>query len=173
MTDSEALVLRLCKKSFLSLWSIANPRGKEAGKELCDVLVVCDPDVIIFSVKEIMYKETDDVTTGLDRWTARAVEASKKQIYGAERLLGRLDRIRAEDGSEWLSLPPKPRRRIHRLAVALGSRGEVPISEGNGGKGFVHVLDETGLDTLLTELDTITDFVDFLLRTEAFLEESE
>ena len=162
MTESEALVLRLCKKSFLSLWSIANPRGKEAGKELCDVLVVCEPDVIIFSVKEIAYQETDDVKTGLDRWTTRAVEESIKQVYGAERLIDRLDRIVAKDGSEWLFLPPQAERRVHRIAVALGSNGEVPISEGKPGKRFVHVLDEAGLDAVLTELDTITDFVDYL-----------
>lgn len=52
LTFSEALVERLCHQSFLSLWSYANPRAG-AGKELCDLLVVCEPDLVIFSVKEI------------------------------------------------------------------------------------------------------------------------
>jgi hypothetical protein len=57
VTESEELVYRLCTKSFLSLWSYPNPRGKR-GKELCDILVVCEPDIIIFSVKEAAFKDT-------------------------------------------------------------------------------------------------------------------
>ena len=173
MTSSEALVARLCQETFLSQWSLANPRGKEAGKELCDVIVVCDPDVIVISVKEVTYKATPDVKTGMDRWTARAVTASIKQIYGAERALQNLDRVIAKDGSGWLYLPPVERRRIHRLAVAMGSRGEIPITDGKIGEGFVHVLDEEGLVVLMRELDTITDFVEYLQRTEAFLEKTQ
>lgn len=154
----------------MSLWSIPNPRGKESGKELCDVLVVCDPDVIIVSVKEVAYKATSDVKTGMDRWTSKAVKASVKQVFGAERLLGKLNRVTAKDGVGWLYLPPMDRRRVHRLAIALGSKGEVAIADGDFEKEFVHVLDERALTTLLTELDTITDFVEYLQRTEAFLE---
>ncbi len=170
MTRSEELVHRLCKSTFLSMWSLPSPMGKDPRKELCDVLVVCDPDVIIFSVKEIAFKESPDISTGMDRWTSRAVKASIKQLYGAERYLKRVDSVKDRDGAEWLYLPPMERRRVHRIAVALGSRGEVPISDGDAGKGFVHVLEEKGLIALLTELDTISDFVDYLGRTEAFLE---
>jgi len=46
ITNSEQFVYEVCQKSFLSLWSYANPQGSEPGKELCDVLIVCDPDVI-------------------------------------------------------------------------------------------------------------------------------
>ena len=147
--------------------------GKDPRKELCDVLVVCDPDVIIFSVKDITYKESPDISTGMDRWTSRAVKDSIKQIYGAERYLKRVDRVRDRNGAEWLHVPPVERWRVHRIAVALGSKGEVPITDGDAGKGFVHVLDEKGLLALLTELDTISDFVDYLRRTEAFLAKSQ
>jgi hypothetical protein len=51
MNKAELLVYRLCRKSFLSLWSYMNPRRKPSGKELCDVIVVCEPDVLIVSVK--------------------------------------------------------------------------------------------------------------------------
>jgi hypothetical protein len=170
VTLSEEFVAKLCRATFLSLWSIANPRGKESGKELCDVLIVCDPDVIIVSVKEVAYKATPDVKTGMDRWTSKAVSASIKQIFGAERLLTKLSQVIAKDGAGWLYLPPMDRRRVHRLAVALGSKGEVVIADGDFKQGFVHVLDERAVTTLLTELDTITDFVTYLQRTEAFLE---
>lgn len=39
---------------------------------------------------------------------------------------------------------------------------------GNFGKGFVHVFDEESLHTLMQELDTISDFVKYLIDKEAF-----
>jgi hypothetical protein len=83
MTRSEELVYRLCTKSFLSMWSYPNPRGKR-GKELCDILVVCEPDIIVFSVKEVAFKDTGD-KVGWVRWRKKAIEESCGQISGAER----------------------------------------------------------------------------------------
>lgn len=106
----------------------------------------------------------------MERWTSRAIRSSIKQLYGAERHLRKAQQVRAKDGSGWLHLPKGNRRRVHRIAIALGSRGEIPIADGDQGRGFVHVLDEAGLNTLLSELDTVTDFADYLRRTEAFLD---
>jgi hypothetical protein len=170
---SEAFVHHLCARTFLSLWSVAEPRGDDGDKELCDVIVVCDPDVIVFSVKEIEYKETDNGVIGIRRWTKRAVTESLRQIRGAERALKRIGQIRMRDGSPSLLLPPLMRRRVHRIAVALGSKGEVPISESGSKGAFVHVFDERGFETTITELDTIADFVAFLSATEQFLEKSQ
>jgi hypothetical protein len=48
---------------------------------------------------------------------------------------------------------------------------EMPVcNKGDFGKGFVHVLDETSLPTLLRELDTITDFTNYLEAKRAFFE---
>jgi hypothetical protein len=60
VTEREEFVYFLSRQSFLSLWSDANPQG-ENGSELCDVLVVCEPDIIIFSVKEVYVCEAGDV----------------------------------------------------------------------------------------------------------------
>ncbi|MEE9123406.1 MAG: NERD domain-containing protein [candidate division NC10 bacterium] len=166
MNPSEELVLELCQRSFLSLWSVANPQGKESGKELCDVLVVCDPDIVIFSVKEIALGADDPGETELRRWHRRAVDTSAKQLYGAERILGQLERIQHPDGSHAIHLPPKDRRRTHRVVVALGGGGKVPIVFGDLGKGFVNVFDETSLHLILNELDTVTDFVEYLTAKE-------
>ena len=64
--ESEQLVYDICKKSFLSLWSYANPLGKNL-KELCDVLIVCDPDIIIISVKDISITDSGDISTDWKR----------------------------------------------------------------------------------------------------------
>src|SRR5689334_7193964 len=81
MTPSEKLVYKLCTQSFLSFWSYPNPKGKK-GKELCDVLVVCEPDILIISVKEIQFKDTGD-EVGRERWRKKAIAESCAQVYGA------------------------------------------------------------------------------------------
>ncbi len=54
-TASEQLLADLGEQAFLNLWSYPNlfydkkQNGKGDGKELCDMLVVCGDDVIIFS----------------------------------------------------------------------------------------------------------------------------
>src|SRR4051812_31031570 len=84
-TPSEQFVTELCQRAFLKLWTHPNPIGKN-GKELCDCLIVCGSHVIIVSVKEIQYKDTGD-KVGWDRWHRDAIDASARQIWGAERWL--------------------------------------------------------------------------------------
>jgi SEC-C motif len=168
LTPSEALVAELCRKSFLTLWSEPNPIVRP-GKELCDLLVVCSPHVVIFSVKEIALKETGDPAKDWSRWHKKAIDESTKQIYGAERWIRSAERVSRADGSPGLLLPSKDELVVHRVAVALGGRGAVPYHQGDFGKGFVHVLDDTSLSVVLRELDTITDFVEYLAAKEALL----
>jgi hypothetical protein len=168
MNKSEELVSKLCTKSFLSLWSYPNPRrGKDSGKELCDVLVVCEPDVIIFSVKENGVTDSGDISVDWSRWHKRAVEESCKQIYGAERSISNSTNVITKEGNVGLPFPHVSCRRVHRVAIALGSKGKVPIQFGNFGKGFVHVFDEVSLDIIINELDTISDFVKYLIDKES------
>ncbi|ECY1325769.1 TPA: hypothetical protein MZP54_004707, partial [Salmonella enterica] len=63
--ESEKYLADLCSKTFLSLWSYPNvytDEGKKSdnsdGKELCDLLVVFNQHVIIFSDKDIGFKDT-------------------------------------------------------------------------------------------------------------------
>jgi hypothetical protein len=145
-----------------------NPRKKPQGKEMCDVLVVCEPDVIIFSVKQIRLTNSGDPEIDAERWKRRAVDESCKQIYGAERTLKQSTFVVRNDSSVGLDLPKAAEIRIHRVAVALGAKRKVGLPFGEFGKGFVHVMDEVSFLTLLKELDTISDFVSYLIAKEAF-----
>lgn len=164
--ESEQLVYDICKKSFLSLWSYANPLGKNS-KELCDILIVCDPDIIIISVKDITITDSGDISTDWKRWRKRAIDASAKQIYGAERWIGGASNVIRSDGSIGIKLPEKVNRRIHRVAIALGDQGKAPIKFGDLGKGFIHVFDKISLNIIMGELDTIEDFVNYLSAKES------
>src|SRR5450759_4809528 len=80
VNSSEQFVYDICRKSFLSLWTYVNPQGKTSGKELCDALVVCDPHVVVISVKQVELKKSNNTSVNLDRWERKAVAASIKQI---------------------------------------------------------------------------------------------
>lgn len=165
---AEALVHRLCTKTFLSLWSVANPQARP-GKELCDILIVCELDIVLWSVKQIDIKDGDS-TAALERWQRKAIDASAKQLYGAERQISRMTSVPVAKAHYDLPLPPPGDRQVHRIAVALGSKGLAPIGEGDHGKGFVHVFNEDSLEILLSELDTVVDFVQYLRAKEHFLQ---
>lgn len=165
INESEEFVYKVCKQSFLSLWSYVNPIGKKT-KELCDILAVFDPHVVIISVKDIKPPKSDNTKLDWSRWHKRAIDDSAKQIYGAERWIETASHIIKKDGSTGLPFPTKKHRQIHRVAVAFGGDGKMPISFGDFGKGFVHVFDEESFNIILNSLDTIQDFVDYLTAKE-------
>jgi hypothetical protein len=163
---AEEFVFYLCKQTFLSLWSYQNPKQQARGKELCDVLVVFDPHIFIFSVKDVGLRTSPERLVGQKRWLRKAVEESCKQIYGAEAVIRASTGVVRRDDSPGVRFPSPAI--IHRVAIAFGSQGRVPLPFGNFGKGFVHVFDERSTPILLTELDTIADFAQYLEEKERF-----
>jgi hypothetical protein len=94
VTPAERYLQRLCDRSFLSLWSYPGvfrdqkADGKKGdGKELCDLLVVCGDDILIFSDKSCKFPDSGDIQLDWCRWFKKAVMESAKQVWGAERWL--------------------------------------------------------------------------------------
>lgn len=91
MTLAERYVNRLCKASFLSLWSFSNPYRDQGkingghGHEICDQMVLFDKEVLIFSDKDCKYPETPDEEFNWRRWFSRSIEAAARQSWGAEK----------------------------------------------------------------------------------------
>ncbi len=172
LNDSERFVYNVCQKSFLSIWSFASPQGKNSSQELCDILIVCAPHVIVLSVKGININKSSDPVLDAQRWQRKAIDASIKQIKGAVRFLEKATYLVGKDGNK-VQLPPQECRIYHQIVVAFGGQREVPIasfSKENG--GFFHVTDEASFFLLLRHLDTISDFVEYLTKKEKFLEQS-
>lgn len=122
-TDSERYLAKLGERSFLNLWSYPNPH-RTLGKELCDLLVVCGPHVIIFSEKTIQWSEKP-VDIAWARWFKKAVWESFAQICGAERWLTSYpDRVFIDPSCEVrfpIPIPQSPYRILHRVVVAMGA----------------------------------------------------
>lgn len=201
ITPAERYLKRLCDRTFLSLWSYpgiyrdqcAGSKNKGQGKEICDLLVVFEDHIIIFSDKDCRFPNSDNLSLDWQRWFQRAVQKSAEQLWGAERWI-RLhpDRLFLDSACTIplpIALPPVESMEFHRVVVAhdasercreeLGGSGSMMIMsdlKGRGqpfaigqldpDKGYVHVLDDTSVDILLGTLDTITDFTAYLSKKE-------
>ncbi len=195
LTESERYLKRLCESSFLSMWSYPNLYRTE-GKELCDLLVVFEDTLIIFSDKSCLFPATGSLETDWKRWYRKSVQKSVEQAHGAERWLRRFpDRVFMDAACKVpfpIKLPASPR--IHRVIVAVGATER--CREFHGGSGsliisgrpefkddqpftvgwvdpelpYVHVLDEVTLPIVLRELDTTSDFIAYLRKKEALIE---
>ena len=123
-TSTEKNLAALADKIFLNLWAYPNLFGR-GGKELCDLLVVCGDDVLIFSDKNINWSSGIDVKVAWPRWYKKAIGKSAAQLNGAARhLRDHPDQLFLDAACKErfpLTLPPADRRRVHLIAVALGA----------------------------------------------------
>ncbi|UAJ12435.1 hypothetical protein [Polymorphobacter megasporae] len=192
LTESEAILARLCERSFLRLWTYPN-LYRAPSKELTDLMVVFRNDVLLFSDKSCVYPDTGDAMLDWRRWFSRAIGTSAHQVRQAERwLLTYPDQVfldaKAQDRLP-IALPVPADMRVHRICVATGAAercrretgqpmlgidltiadAAVPLRIGTVSKarGFLHVFDADALALVLAELDTISDVVAYLVAKEA------
>jgi SEC-C motif len=199
-TPSEKYLERLCEKNFLSLWSYPRPfRDQGGGKELCDLLVVCGDDVIIFSDKHCVLEPKTNLDLDWKRWFRSAVSAAADQARGAERWLrNNSHRVFVDPECRQplpVSIPTGAVARFHLVVTVhgvsgacrrmLGGTGSLMLNSGVRGveahlepfvigdldakKTFVHVLDDTSMAIVMSTLDTISDFVTYLRKKETLL----
>lgn len=131
-TPTERHLSKLADKSFLNLWSYANvfndkrPAPKAQGQELCDLLVVCDPYVLVFSDKHVEWPGDEKLSLSWTRWYKRAISHSIRQIRGAQRWIETYpDRIFIDPECRVrlpVDIPPASRRIVHGIVVAGGIR---------------------------------------------------
>jgi hypothetical protein len=189
ITESEHYLHQLGNASFLSLWSYPRIfRDQHGGKEICDLLVVFERNIIIFSDKHCEFKSTDRPCVDWGRWFRKAVEESAQQIWGAERWIKEhSDRLFLDSRCERrFPLKIDAGSRFYRITVAHGAEayaksfgmaGLMIVPEISGKqhygndcepfkigqldptKGFIHVLDRTPLTAVMQTLDTVQDFV--------------
>ena len=83
---AEIFLTKYCERTFLKLWAYPNPY-KSQGDELCDVLVVFEKNIFIFSIKDIFFTKADTTKIAWDRWKKKAIDKSISQVKTAERLI--------------------------------------------------------------------------------------
>jgi len=143
-TPAERYLKKLCDRSFLSLWSypgVYRDQGKSGtkgdGKEVCDLLVVFENHIIIFSDKDCEFPSTGNVELDWSRWYRKAIQKSAEQVWGAERWIlshpNRLFLDRACAVPFPIDLPDSKVAKVHRVVVAHSA--SKPCVEAFGGSG--------------------------------------
>lgn len=196
-TTTEKLLTTIATASFLNLWCYPNPYILKRNRELCDLLVICDKHVVIFSDKSCAFPNEGDIKINWGRWFNKTIKKSTKQLLGAERFLRQYPNAIYLDENCQTKLPiPNPEKdcKIHLIAVANGatqhcqnyfggkstgsllfsssvSNPDTPFTIGDikPSSPFIHVLDEYTLPILMQELNTITDFIAYLDEKVNFL----
>lgn len=129
VTAAERYLNKLCERSFLSLWSysgIYRDQGRRGdkgdGKEVCDLLVVFENNILIFSDKDCELPDTGNLELDWARWFRRAIQKSADQVWGAERWIksypDRLFLDRACTRLFPIELPNLATAKFHRIVVA-------------------------------------------------------
>src|ERR1700682_180058 len=157
---AEKVIHNLATKTFLTDWCYANPK-KPDGKELCDLLVVFDETAIIWQIKDL---KTDHA----GRYKKAEVEKNLRQLSGARRSLFDLKM------PIWLENPrrgkekfePDQIKSVHLISVLMGDGTEpFPFVQAVKDRA-IHVFTRDFADIALSELDTVSDFCDYLRRKE-------
>jgi len=191
VTPTERLLARLCDQTFLKLWSFPNP-CREDGKELCDLIVVFENEVLIFFDRENRRFDTNppDVNLAWKRWRKEVIDKQVATAHGAERYIrgGRPIYLDTKQAQQFPILVDLQNARFHKIVVAHGVReackqsspsnvyGSLAISYSGTDVGRVnepffveidrenpvHILDTENLEIALNELDTIFDFAAYL-----------
>ena len=147
VTESERYLNTLCDRTFLSLWSYPGVyrdqgrRGKGDGKEVCDLLVVFENHVIIFSDKDCAFPDSGDLVKDWSRWFRKAVKKSAEQVWGAERWIkehpDRLFVDRACEHEFPIDLPAPGEAIFHRIVVAHDSADRCRREFGGGSGSLI------------------------------------
>jgi len=183
VTPSERYLNSLCEKSFLSLWSYPGVfrdqkvKGNGDGKELCDMVVVFDEHVLIFSDKHCSFPDSGNPDLDWERWYKRAIQRSAEQTWGAERWLKEHpDRVyldRACTQQFPLSIHSTNSAKYHLIVVAHGSEDRCKAKFGGTGSLIINsslgrqenVLELSSRPFMVGDLDPSRTFVHVLTES--------
>lgn len=163
---AEQLVYDLALKTFLTDWCFRNPKLPNA-KELCDLLVVYDEVAVIWQVKDLILDEDG-------RYRTREVDKNLRQLSGARRQLFTLK------APVELENPHIGRVQFDATGIKEVYLVSILLGEGEGIFSFVeyiknhtvHVFTRDFTQLILSELDTVNDFISYLRAKEALISQN-
>lgn len=183
VTPSEIYLNSLCEHTFLSLWSYPciyrdqKINGKGDGKELCDMLVIFDEHILIFSDKQCSFPSTGDLDLDWKRWYRKTIERSANQAWGAERWLksfpNRVFLDRACTIPFPLEIPTKDNTKFHLIIISHGGEDMCRRILGGSGSLMLSTSEFDQIDSLnkfpppftVSDLDTKKTFIHVLTES--------
>jgi hypothetical protein len=160
----EEFVNEIAYSSFLDYWCYPSPEDEYGDKkEICDLLILFGDSLIIISVKNYEFKDF------YSRYFRQTIDKAVKQIYGAERKLFNTERdIYIKHPKREIERFPKEKVvNIHRVIINLGEGVRFyPFNKVTKKDKFITLLDKEAFQTIVRELDTIPDFIEYLRKRE-------
>ena len=161
----EDFVNQIAYNSFVKYWCYPSPKDEHGDKkEICDLLVIFGDSVIIISVKNYEFKDN------YVRYFRSTLDKAVKQIYGAERKLFKSENeIYIKHPNKIEERFPKERiKNIYRVIVNLGEGVKFhPFNDSTKDDKYISIFDKAAFESILTELDTIPDFIEYIHKREA------
>lgn len=192
VSATEQMLAEFCDRTFLKLWSYPNPfKDSHNGHELCDLLAVFGDYVFIFFDREnkIPVVPDKDPLTLWERWKKNVIDRQIKTSNGAEQYIksGRPIFLDAKRTIPFPLVINPQNAIIHKIIVAHGAKeacqldsdeniyGSLAITYAEAGSSPtqpfhieidkhnpIHVFDSHNFSIILGELDTISDFSNYL-----------
>ncbi len=162
--NAEKIVHSLATKTFLIDWCFLNPNLPD-GKELCDLLVVFDDIAIIWQIKDLKLDKNGKYKKSEVDKNLRQLEGARRQIFDLKTPIRLQNARRKEEVFDSSKI-----KHIFLISVLLG-KGEAHFSfidEIKNNK--VHIFTRDFTQIVLNELDTITDFIDYLKTKELLID---
>jgi len=160
----EDFVNEIAFNSFIEHWCYPSPKDENGDKkEICDLLILFGDKLIIISVKNYEFKDF------YSRYFRRTIDKAVKQIYGAERKLlkSKIDIFIKHPKRDIEKFPKERVKEIHRVIVNLGEGVRFyPFNKETKDEKFITLLDKEAFQTIVRELDTIPDFLEYLRKRE-------
>ncbi|WP_236979857.1 hypothetical protein [Membranihabitans maritimus] len=163
-TIGENFVNELAFNSFFKFWCYPNPKFENGDKkEICDLLILFNSIAIIISVKNYEFKGKHF------RYFNNTIEKSVKQLHGAYRLLFGNQEVKIKHPDKELETFPKNQiKKFFLLTINLGEDVKFyPFNQVTKNDDYVTIFDKDSFQTIIKELDTIPDFIDYLEKRES------
>jgi hypothetical protein len=167
---AEQLIQELAEKTFLKDWCYPNPRLPD-GKELCDLLVVFDRTVIIWQIKDLKPDKTGCIKTSDLEKNLRQLAGARRQLF---ELRSNVELSNPRRGIEHLDASSITD--VYLISVILSRDENVAVQQISfveNVKGHpAHVFFRQFTQLVLNELDTISDFCEYLRALESVTKDS-
>ncbi|MFC4510191.1 hypothetical protein ACFO28_07735 [Flavobacterium buctense] len=161
--DGENFVNELAYNSFLKYWCYPSPKYENGDKkEICDLLILFNSVVILVSVKNYEFKGNHF------RYFNNTIAKAVKQLHGAYRKLFSESVVIIKHPDKLAEIFPKNKiEKVFRIVINLGDGVKFyPFNQMTKNDDYVTLFDRDSFATIISELDTIPDFIDYLEKRE-------
>ena len=161
---AEKIVHDLATKTFLIDWCFLNP-SLPNNEELCDLLVVFDDTAIIWQIKDLKLDKNG-------KYKKAEVDKNLRQLAGARRQLFDLKTpIHLKNARRGIdTFDTSKIQQVFLISVLLGEGEEYFSFVDEIKDKKVHVFTRDFTQIVLNELNTVSDFVEYLKAKEQFID---